>query len=1218
MTSDLDQIPCEDQADLENLTIWSTGAEENHDSDEEFTVTKILAEEVRYGIRKWLVHWQGYSIKHASFEPLEHFTDLSILEDWSRRKAEEERGNAEPFDVVGWRAAREKRKALRSKLRRVHAERLSEAKSPRKSPAKTHRKRRLVQRSQVSPRDSPPSSAEDNQPLLKRHRSDVIQQSLAASSHGASAVAKKVANDDSSDEEPLSKRTVQPSKKLNDRLENSQNRYSSDVGLGEGDLFSSSSEDNEPLFKRHRPPSSAAPAASRQAPVEISSDDEPLIRRSTQSINESKESSQKPNDSSSSDEGPLINKDCISARGKIDKRSPISGLDPSHAASNRQSKEKPHLTVLPPSSLLPKIKKLDRAYQTNVSSANSPKRMLSTPVNGTLRGTIRNHVFEDNGVLQRRRNNLNEAASDTSKSPKLFSNKRLEYRATIQARNRADGVPNLNDLGGVFDPKLPPSKLDKRFLVSAAPPVLEPTDSLFVDDNAQDDIIGDLNQGSQLVDIGSEQVDKLLAYEQSVAMTSRVPKSPEGQQESLQGNALQHYSEAYYRNADGNYRPKVPETCRYWNRGFCTHSAGTCRYLHHLTGTNSLQQSTATSTKSQQSDMTQSVSKSDSPSNRHGQHSEDQPVQSSGSYASPIVNHIPTLTQRDKPHSPLGAMMHIPLVLSAKTGHEFVATIGCGSSAQKLEIRISGISEKELSKQIPISKSLCFEKICMAIDFQCHGQALIKEMCHEGPIRVPPSAANIKLQDELYDNLRSNACGLVFESAELSILLYPVKCVQWSFISTTMEKFDPATKLRCFIYKPLIKPENCPVVIRDQNSLPDRLKHILFTRSLEDVCRDDHRKVIYRSYFLLMPASALKLAEALCFWIRQIVPDCQIFSSLDHGSWDFFISSSANLSDRALLVHESAVQSLSDLPKFGQLLYSQNIGHGSIWSVGGDSGNSTPLYPSALLEHTASIGKLSLNRLFSTGGVLLLTPSLLVAHPRKALESLKWFRTKLESSIPGKWKIVCPSLKFLHDLALSKSKEHEELYQKHAADSDSLTVEAIASLFKLAAQDCEARFGLCTKFEELQQEHEALLTIKSDAFEVSPLVQPPTSIAVNDEEELVAWFAGWSSSKFDCFRKFIVLASSKVDAPAASCQSSIFARDKTTTFRIPSPTRVVVDKELETRQSQSENEELPTTNTFRFVPTEKWYSELRATGGGWEFLLVDDWRKIRSFLIPRK
>ncbi|KAJ0166799.1 hypothetical protein CTA2_5813 [Colletotrichum tanaceti] len=93
--------------DDDAISINSTLVSE-HDSDEEWSVEGIRYQTREGGKDKYLVEWTGYSMEEATWEPEENVTD-ELLQEWRDTEAKQARGEVEPFDIVAWQKAVDRR-----------------------------------------------------------------------------------------------------------------------------------------------------------------------------------------------------------------------------------------------------------------------------------------------------------------------------------------------------------------------------------------------------------------------------------------------------------------------------------------------------------------------------------------------------------------------------------------------------------------------------------------------------------------------------------------------------------------------------------------------------------------------------------------------------------------------------------------------------------------------------------------------------------------------------------------------------------------------------------------------------------------------------------------------------------------------------------------------------------------------------------------------------
>lgn len=112
--------------DDDNISLAST-VTERHDTDDEFEVERILAEQQSEdGMMFYLVEWTNFRLDESTWEPEENIgDDLKAL--WEEDKAKHARGELEPFDVQKYHDARAKiaeAKAERHRRRNAKRKRL--------------------------------------------------------------------------------------------------------------------------------------------------------------------------------------------------------------------------------------------------------------------------------------------------------------------------------------------------------------------------------------------------------------------------------------------------------------------------------------------------------------------------------------------------------------------------------------------------------------------------------------------------------------------------------------------------------------------------------------------------------------------------------------------------------------------------------------------------------------------------------------------------------------------------------------------------------------------------------------------------------------------------------------------------------------------------------------------------------------------------------------
>lgn len=172
-----------------------------------------------------------------------------------------------------------------------------------------------------------------------------------------------------------------------------------------------------------------------------------------------------------------------------------------------------------------------------------------------------------------------------------------------------------------------------------------------------------------------------------------------------------------------------------------------------------------------------------------------------------------------------------------------------------------------------------------------------------------------------------------------------------------------------------------------------------------------------------------------------------------------------------------------------------------------------------------------LTQLFPSGRAFLVTPSFAVSQPEHLLAFFELFRKR--ALVAPCILVACTDFpKYLFDLAMEKAHDSEVFYQRHLSDSK---IEDIAS-----------EQGLCQKQQEARARAWELIADFSDAKycgfssnlepaeDIRKFVWIDPLIAPDDEQSLLNWYAAWSMTKLDTFRKFYVLGSSAKDNKKAN------------------------------------------------------------------------------------
>lgn len=157
----------------------------------------------------------------------------------------------------------------------------------------------------------------------------------------------------------------------------------------------------------------------------------------------------------------------------------------------------------------------------------------------------------------------------------------------------------------------------------------------------------------------------------------------------------------------------------------------------------------------------------------------------------------------------------------------------------------------------------------------------------------------------------------------------------------------------------------------------------------------------------------------------------------------------------------------------------------------------------------------SLIRLFPHGAALLLTDSVILLHPQKALTILKWFQgTILREKASNTWKVAMRPR--FRDWILN-------IIEDRTVEEGKIFVEIYAIIYKLLPMD------LMDEDDDLQSpsEHAPMVCSKEISRYDSDVgiggqAKDLDGMTRNDMR-LVEWFAGWTRTKLEYFRKLHII-----------------------------------------------------------------------------------------------
>lgn len=93
-----------DEEDIDDDISVTSTLQETLDSDEEWPVSKILAESNNGDRTDYLIEWQGFALHEATWEPVQNLNH-SLMDGWEETKANQNSGKIPKFKICHWRKA---------------------------------------------------------------------------------------------------------------------------------------------------------------------------------------------------------------------------------------------------------------------------------------------------------------------------------------------------------------------------------------------------------------------------------------------------------------------------------------------------------------------------------------------------------------------------------------------------------------------------------------------------------------------------------------------------------------------------------------------------------------------------------------------------------------------------------------------------------------------------------------------------------------------------------------------------------------------------------------------------------------------------------------------------------------------------------------------------------------------------------------------------------
>ncbi|KAH8899501.1 hypothetical protein GQ53DRAFT_816633 [Thozetella sp. PMI_491] len=383
------------------------------------------------------------------------------------------------------------------------------------------------------------------------------------------------------------------------------------------------------------------------------------------------------------------------------------------------------------------------------------------------------------------------------------------------------------------------------------------------------------------------------------------------------------------------------------------------------------------------------------------------------------------------------------------------------------------------------------------------------------------------------ENLRTRLLALFYCRPEFSMIILPVKCVEWAdFIDQESSSLGD-TVLYYKIYSstseigPMLRPRS-PVAAddnsaldsanRDPSKIRDTVIQTFFSFSYTALLPASLKPTSH-NFFLAFPQSQELTLATFYRWLRANNPSCRIFQAVHPGAWAAF-KAAVNKEPGIVIVHELLIWTIHRFPGLDRKLCN---GQDTFWCFS-EPVQPLPVFPSVSTSGQCALpGRPELTRLFPHGAAFLLTPSFLVSEPVRAYDFLKWWLENWSKKNDYRLVAAYNFHRFLGELAYEKYQAREALLESAAKTGDS---QSRAESLGLSNVDCEMRYIAATLATEIHCINHTKTTPygKNEGF--GSLTYADTSIDPSDEQSLVNWFGWWSTLRMDQYRKFCVVGSS--------------------------------------------------------------------------------------------
>ncbi|KAI4593277.1 hypothetical protein KJ359_010005 [Pestalotiopsis sp. 9143b] len=365
-------------------------------------------------------------------------------------------------------------------------------------------------------------------------------------------------------------------------------------------------------------------------------------------------------------------------------------------------------------------------------------------------------------------------------------------------------------------------------------------------------------------------------------------------------------------------------------------------------------------------------------------------------------------------------------------------------------------------------------------------------------------------------NLKASSSAFYIPYAGYSVLVYPGQCLEWAPL---MDKSGSTTSvLNYLVFRPKtpFRLEHYPALsnasIRKTTTSSDLQKELM-----QEIADFDYDILLAPSagekhvFFLMYTQEYANLFKAISLWLRACRPDCQIFHSGESGAWSAYKNTTHS---GAVILHQSVEHDIKNIPGLWDTLkHSAHI----IWSLSStDHETALRLSPAGDLI-TGVPPQLRLKQLLTAGRAFLVTPGFAISQPRRMCEFLEYFKER--AAVAPCVLVVCADFAdYLLDVATEKAQEGARFLEEYpGADNDMMNYAQVRSISKT---DIEAKVHAWRLVKEISEQDGDL------PEHMRLVVQADDLLAPDDEQSLVHWYAAWSLTRLDMYRKFYVLGSS--------------------------------------------------------------------------------------------